>query len=108
MGKMFIGRVLETFELKGRGLVIATDTTYAQLERELKVLRKGAAIEIRSGEISLQTTIAGIELCDPWTPEQLFGFLLPREVRKADVPLGAELWTVEPNANPRREESRGA
>ena len=96
---MLVGTVSDTFEIKGRGLVVATDTPYERLPRDLK-LRIGDPIEFRSGCRVLRSTVVGIEHCDPWTPKNLFAFLLPREVVKADVAVGAEVWTVEADAEP--------
>jgi hypothetical protein len=92
---MLVGRVFDTFEIKGRGVVVATDTTYEQLPRDLK-LKIGDPIELRVGtEVVLRTRIVGIEHCDPWSPKHTFAFLLPRELSKADVPIGSEVWSVE-------------
>lgn len=91
---MLVGKVFDTFEIKGRGIVVATDTTYEQLPRELK-LRVGDPVELRiGGAVVLQTKIVGIEHCDPWSPTHTFGFLLPRDLSKADVPIGSEVWSV--------------
>ena len=87
-----IGRITETFDIEGRGVVAVTDTPYAQLPAELAV-RVGDPIELRPDKGStVRTRLAGIEHCDPWTPTQCFGFLLPPELGKADVPIGAEVW----------------
>jgi hypothetical protein len=92
---MLVGRVSDTFEIKGRGVVVATDTTYERLPRELR-LKIGDRIELRSGGVVvLRTKVVGMEHCDPWTPQQTFGFLLPREVSRNSVPVGAEVWSVE-------------
>ena len=92
---MFVGKVHDTFEIKGRGVVVATDTTYDQLPRELR-LKIGDPIELRvDGKVILRTKVVGIEHCDPWSPEHTFAFLLPRDLSKADVPIGSEVWSVE-------------
>jgi len=96
---MLVGAVSDTFEIRGRGLVVATDTPYERLPRELK-LRIGDPIEFRSGGSILRSTVVGIEHSDPWSPKQLFAFLLPHEVVKADIAIGAEVWTVEADAEP--------
>jgi hypothetical protein len=92
---MLVGKVFDTFEIKGRGVVVATDTTYEQLPRELK-LKIGDPIEFRVGkDVVLRTTVVGIEHCDPWSPTHTFAFLLPGDLSKADVPIGSEAWSVE-------------
>jgi hypothetical protein len=96
---MLLGAVADTFEIRGRGLVVATDTPCERLPRNLK-LRIGDPVEFRCGGRVLRSVVVGIEHCDPWTPKQLFAFLLPHDVVKADVPIGAEVWTVEASADP--------
>jgi len=92
---MLAGKVVGTFEIKGHGVVVATDTTYEQLPRELK-LKIGDPVELRvDGNVILRTKVVGIEHCDPWSPKHTFGFLLPRDLSKADVPIGSEVWSVE-------------
>jgi hypothetical protein len=92
---VLIGNVSDTFEIKERGLILATDRTYEQLPKDLK-LKVGDSVELRrDGVVVFRTAVTGIELCDPWSPNRLFAFLLPRGVTKADVPIGAEVWTVE-------------
>ncbi|HWG42734.1 MAG TPA: hypothetical protein VN688_08105 [Gemmataceae bacterium] len=92
---MLVGMVADTFDINGRGVVVATDTTYEQLPRNLK-FKIGDPIELRRNDVVLlRTSVAGIEHCSPWTPKQLFGFLLPRDVSKEAVPMGAEVWTGE-------------
>jgi hypothetical protein len=85
-------KVTALFEVHGRGVVAITDKTYETLPQGLK-LKTGAVIEFRGqGCKPMRTTIVGIEHCDPWSPKHDFAFLLPREVRKSDVPLEAEVW----------------
>ena len=63
---MFIGRVTETFDIEGRGVVVVTDTQQAQLPRDIP-LKIGDPIELRSeGTVVLRTEVAGIEHSDPW------------------------------------------
>jgi hypothetical protein len=92
---MYIGKVSDTFDITNRGMVILTDTPVAHLPQDLK-LKIGDPIELRvGGNPILQTNIAGLEHCDPRTPTQLLGLLLPREVEKKDAPVGAEVWKIE-------------
>jgi len=92
---MFVGKILETFEIKGRGIVVATDTTYEKLPHDLR-LKIGDSVELRmGGAVILQTRIVGIEHCNPWSPTLPFAFLLPRDLSKADVPVGSEVWSGE-------------
>ncbi len=92
---MFLGRVSETFDITGRGVVVAFGTTYEQLPQDVK-LKIGDQVEFRTdGVVVLQSRVAGIEHCSPWTPKSIFAFLLPRTVKKQDVPIGADVWAVE-------------
>lgn len=91
---MFIGTVAETFTLGTRGLVVETDRMFSQLPSELR-LKVGDSVVFRIGEREvLRTPIAGIEHCDPWSPQRPFCFLLPPTVNRDSVVLGAEVWTA--------------
>ncbi len=96
---MVVGAVADTFEIRGRGLVVATETPFERLPRDLK-LKIGDPVEFRSGGRVFRSRVVGFEHCDPWTPNQFFAFLLPREVAKTDVQIGAEVWAVEAVAEP--------
>jgi hypothetical protein len=104
---MLVGAVADTFEIRGRGLVVATDRPYERLPRDLK-LKIGDPVEFRSSGRVFRSRVVGIEHWDPWTPKQLFAFLLPREVVKADVQIGAEVWAVEADAEPSAAADGGA
>jgi translation elongation factor EF-Tu-like GTPase len=90
---MLLFHVQDTFEIQGRGLVVATDCAIGDCDFRLKL---GDEIEIRN-ELRpwLRTRITGIEFADPYSPVRPFAFLLPREVYKGDVEVGAEVWQVE-------------
>lgn len=90
---MLVGTVADTFEIQGRGLIVATDTPLERLPRDLK-LKIGDLIEFRSASRAFRSRVAGIEHCDPWSPKHSFAFLLPREVAKTDVLIGAEIWVA--------------
>lgn len=91
---MKVGRVAELFEISGRGAVVVIDTSYEQLPQDL-CLKIGDSVDFRNGtEVTLKSTVTGIEHCDPWTPRQKFAFLLPRDVPKDAVPVGSEVWTT--------------
>src|SRR4051812_21866772 len=60
---MFLGRVSETLDITGRGVVVAFGTTYEQLPQDFK-LKIGDPVEFRSdGVVVLQSSVAGIEHC---------------------------------------------
>uniref|UniRef100_UPI00257DE473 hypothetical protein n=1 Tax=Rhodopirellula sp. UBA1907 TaxID=1947381 RepID=UPI00257DE473 len=75
--------------------VIATNKTFATLDDV--VVRIGDSIAIRrSAADDLLTSVVGIEHCDPWTPERIFAFLVPDGITKSDVPIGSQIWSVDP------------
>lgn len=86
--------VADTFNIQGRGVVVATDKRYEELPSWL-ALKVGDEIELRSDGNAVRTRIAGIEFVDPWNPKTPFGFLLPADVTKAQVPSGCEIWVTE-------------
>jgi hypothetical protein len=86
---MLVGKVTETFEIKGRGVLVATDTTYEKLPCNFKT---GDPIELRmSGEIVLRTRIDGFCFVGP-NPYFLF-FL--KDIAKAEVVIGSEVWAAD-------------
>jgi hypothetical protein len=85
--------VVQLFQIGGRGIVVATDKTLETFPQNLQ-LRIGDEIEFRqNGVILLTTRVAGVEHCDPWSPKHPFAFLLPPDIMKQDIPIGAEIWT---------------
>ncbi len=87
--------MFDTFEIKGRGVVVATDENYEQFPGDLN-LKIGDRIELRmGGRVILCTKIVGIEHFDPWSPRHLFALLLPSAVSKADAPIGSEMRPLE-------------
>lgn len=96
---MLVGTVADTFEFRGRGLVVTTDTPIERLPRDPKI-KTGDLVEFRGAGRIFRSRIVGIEFCDPWSPLRPFAFLLPPLVNKGDVPLGAEIWIVEPVSDP--------
>lgn len=91
---MLIGTVLDTFEIKGRGVVVALDIPEDSIERADR-LRVGEALEIIcGGDVVARTAITGIDFLSPPPPKNRAGFLL-RDVMKADIPIGAEVWTAD-------------
>ena len=92
---MLIGSVKEKFEIGGLGLVVVLDIFNEQLAENL-ALRVGDRIELQGDEgNALQTNVAGIEHCDPWTPQRLFAFLLPSTVESKQVQLGMSVTKLD-------------
>lgn len=88
----FLFHVQELFDLRERGVVVISDRPLADCDFELKI---ADTIEFRTPEgLSFQTSIAGIETCNPFDPQREFAFILPRQMRKGEVPVGAEVWKI--------------
>ncbi len=84
-------KVMDLFQIPGRGVVVITDKTFEELPRGLG-FNIGEPVEIhREGQMVLQTRVVGIEHCDPWSPKRPFAFLLPPEVLKNDIQPGSEI-----------------
>lgn len=86
--------VAETFVLQNRGVVVATDKRYEELPKEF-TLKVGDDVQLRSDGNTVRTSIAGIEIVNPWTPQTPFAFLLPADVPKEQVTIGCEIWVTE-------------
>jgi hypothetical protein len=85
-------RVRELFEIRGRRLVVVTDVAIKDWPLRLRV-RAGDAIQIRNrAGPPIDTTIAGIEHLDPYSPEREMTFMLAPGLTKSMVEIGAELW----------------
>jgi hypothetical protein len=90
----FLFRVADTFDIRGRGVVVAADRTYQTLDIDMRLLI-GDPIEFRSDERNpIRTTVAGIEFLNPWSPTRPFVFLLPREIEKDQIAIGSEVWQL--------------
>jgi len=92
--RSFLFYVAETFDITGHGVMVTSDQTFATLGKV--VLHIGDSISIRSpGRNDRLTTVAGIEHCDPWTPDHVFAILLPTDVSRSDIPIGSEVWLID-------------
>lgn len=84
--------VADTFEISGRGLIIASDKRLEDLPSWL-ALKIGDEVEFRSqGQTILRTRITGIPMAGPTTT---FDFLVANYVTKSQVPIGCEVWVDE-------------
>jgi len=86
--------VEDTFQIEGRGLAVVVNKRYEELPSWLK-LHVGDSLEIRSGDNVVRTTVKGIEMVSPWTPQTPFCILIPTDVNKTQVPIGSEVWVIE-------------
>lgn len=88
----FLFRVVDTFQIQGRGLVVGTDTPIRNIPF---VLRAGSRIEYRRPDCtSMASTIKGLEFSSPFNPNQPYGYLAANGITKADLPLGTEVWLL--------------
>jgi len=94
--KRLLFRISDTFQISGRGLVIATDVIINEAKVKGINLKIGDTIELcRPNGTHINTTIAGIEFACPVDPKHFLAFLLPSNVLKEDVPAGTEAWSKE-------------
>jgi hypothetical protein len=84
--------VADTFEIQGRGLVVATDTSIRDIPF---VLRAGSRIEYRRPDgTSMESVIKGLEFSSPFNPNRKYGYLAADGIAKSDLPLGTEVWLI--------------
>lgn len=85
----FLFKIQDTFQFENIGLVVAVDIK----EKDAKV-KNGDEIELRfSNSLPVITQVAGIMINCPYNPERPFSFSLPKDINKADVPIGTEVWS---------------
>lgn len=83
--------VQDHFDIQGRGVV--TVPGLGPAER----LWIGDPLEIRRPDgTSMRTRIAGLEMLSRRPKDQAVPVLFPPELTKDDLPLGAEVWSVDP------------
>ncbi|MEX2092030.1 MAG: hypothetical protein WD971_05100 [Pirellulales bacterium] len=82
--------VEDTFYIQDRGLVSVPGIVPIGDER----FRVGDEILLKRPDgTELATTIGGLELCDPNPRNEVVVVL--KNLKKCDVPIGTEVWTVE-------------
>jgi len=87
-------RICDTFQITGRGVVIATDVKISEAEAKGVRLKIGDSIELRRPDGScLAAAIVGVEHLNPYNPERPLAFLLSPQILKDEVPTGAEAWS---------------
>lgn len=85
----FLFKIQETFQSESIGLIVEVDIKYKDTN-----LKNGDEIELRllTGQ-PLVTKVAGIVMFNPYNPERLLSFSLPKGLNKKDVPIGTEVWS---------------
>jgi hypothetical protein len=85
-------RVADTFEIRGRGLVVGTDTPIRNVPF---LLQSGSKVEYRRPDgTRIESVIKGLEFSSPFNPNSSYGYLAADGISKADLPLGTEVWLV--------------
>jgi hypothetical protein len=88
MGK-FLFTIQETFQLEAIGLVVVVNIKFKDAN-----LKNGDEIELRQPERPpLITKVEAIPMYNPYDPERLFSFSLPKSINKNDVSIGTEVWS---------------
>jgi hypothetical protein len=96
MEPFLISKVEGTFTLEGRGTVVSPGVPKDGLPRGI---RSGDLVELRQpGGYKIQTRIAGVEQATLIKGGSQYPIRFPAEIRAEDVPLGTEIWWVNPNA----------
>ncbi|AFY38343.1 hypothetical protein Lepto7376_2041 [[Leptolyngbya] sp. PCC 7376] len=91
---MLIGRVLATFEITGRGLVVATDILLNELPCNAQAI-SGSQIEFRiHGVINNVATVHGVEMPTPLNDRTPFAFSLSSGISKNDIRIGSEFAII--------------
>lgn len=83
------------FAIRNRGVVVVPGIVVQGDER----FRVDDPLELRKPDgVVVFTRIAGLEWSVPRQADRSFPLLLPIELTKGDVPVGAEVWSVDPPA----------
>lgn len=85
----FLFKIQDKFQLENIGLVVAVDIKIKDAK-----IKNGDEIEIRLPNAPpVITSVTGIPMSRPNDPEKPFSFALPKNMNKADVPIGTEVWS---------------
>ncbi len=85
----FLFTIQDTFQIETVGLIVAVDIKIKDAK-----IKKGDEIELRLSEgTSMITKVESIPMVNPYDPERLFSFALPKGINKTDVPVGTEVWS---------------
>jgi hypothetical protein len=87
--------ILDVFEITGRGVVISGDSRECD---ECPDVPAGHVLQIRKPDNStLEFDTLSIGFIDPPNRERPRHFMLSGDVKKTDVPIGSEVWYIEPS-----------
>ena len=84
--------VRHPFEIPGRGVAVVGLVPIGD-----ELFSPGSPLEIRYADgTRRRTQIASIEFVSPHQPDHAMAVMFPLEITKADLPIGAEVWSVDP------------
>jgi hypothetical protein len=88
----YLFNIAESFEITGRGLVLASDLKIRQISQ---LVSPGHLLEFRlASGTSFRSRVISIDLSTPFSPNRPLGFQVEPIVRRADLPIGTAVWLV--------------
>lgn len=85
---MFLFKVEDTFQITGRGLVLVPG-----LGQNADRVKVGMPIKLKKRDhTEIATKILSIEILVTNSPVEFSPIVLPKEIRKEDIPIGTEVW----------------
>jgi hypothetical protein len=83
--------IRDRLEVPGRGVAVVGLVPIGD-----ELFSRGSPIEIRYIDgTTRHTQIASIELVSPHPPDHAAAVMFPLDITKADLPVGAEVWSVD-------------
>jgi translation elongation factor EF-Tu-like GTPase len=94
----YLSKVADAFQIHGRGLVLVPEKP----ENDF-LIKVGTELELRTPNgRSLKTHITGVEsLRESLDKPRRMTILVTRDIGKADVPIGTEIWYVRQEVVPK-------
>lgn len=90
----FVSKIDDAFNISGRGCIVVPGVPYTF---EPSVVA-GTAIEIRNPDgRTIRTQVEAFEMINRGRPMDSAPFLLPRDVTKQDIQIGAEIFLLDAN-----------
>ena len=84
--------VRHPFEIPGRGVAVVGLVPIGD-----ELFSPGSPLEIRYMDgTTRRTQIASIGLMSPHQPDHAAAVMFPLDITKSDLPVGAEVWSVDP------------
>ena len=84
--------IRDRLEVPGRGVAVVGLVPIGD-----ELFSPGCPLEIRHMDgTTRRTQIASIEFVSPHRPDHAVAVMFPLDITKADLPVGAEVWSVDP------------